>query len=94
MLKLSIDAYVALFVKVTGENSKKDINEALTKCGAGKIGFSGLLEKILKTAAETVAGEAGKEVIERLYDKLYYLIHAHDNKSEVSRICDEAQLKD
>ena len=94
LLKLSTSAYAALFVKVTDEKSKKVINEALVKCGAEQIGFSGLLGKILKTAAEKVAGEAGKEVLECLYDKLHTLIHARDKKSEVSKICDEAQLKD
>ncbi|WP_421777857.1 hypothetical protein [Gardnerella sp. KA00747] len=110
LLKLSIDAYVALFVKVTGENSKKVINEALAKCGAEEIGFSGLLKKILKDATKKVVGEAtgeatveaaveaaeglGKKVSKCLYEKLHSLIHARDKKSEVSKICEEAQLKD
>lgn len=64
LIKIPIDAYIALMDQHLSAGDKKKIKEALKKAGAPDGSFKGILKGCLKKFAEKAAGESGKIGIE------------------------------
>lgn len=71
LIKLTPDAYKALINKKLSRVSRKDIDNALIKCGAKtKVDAGTILKAVLKKIGKKVADDAGKEAGEFLGDYL------------------------
>lgn len=81
LIKMSMNAYLAIFEYMIPKDSKKHVIDALILCGAKEpTDFKKILTSILKTLGSIAIGKAGEESVKYLFTHLTPLINAQCEK--------------
>lgn len=75
LLKMTTDAYAALFESLVPEDRKREIKDTLVSCGAiADTSFKAMLKSITKKIASKVIGNVGDAVVDNVSDYLKPII--------------------
>lgn len=84
LIKMTENAYTAVFAEMIPNESKEEIKAALIKCGAkSDIGFKNILLAVMKKLANLVAGKVGGELVDVGFEYLSPILEGKIN--EVSK---------
>jgi hypothetical protein len=74
LMKLSIDAYVALIERRLSKEDQRVVEKALVEAGAPDVSFKGVVRSVLVNLGKRAVGEAGQSIAEGLSDFITALL--------------------